>query len=150
MNHKITRIHPADNVLVALTNLEQGEQVVYNGEGYLVPGRVPAKHKFVMNDMEEGDSIIMYGVLVGKTRQPLQKGTVITVSNVKHAASEFTIGKRNLEWHLPDNSKFKARSFNGFLRPDGKLVQQIIGWLYPWYFAKIKILILYGKHYWRN
>ena len=121
MNHKITRIHPADNVLVALTNLEQGEQVVYNGEDYLLPGRVPAKHKFVMNDMEEGDSIIMYGVLVGKTRQPLQKGTVITVSNVKHAASEFTIGKRNLAWQQPDTSHFRERSFNGFHRADGKV-----------------------------
>ena len=56
MNHKITRIHPADNVLVALTNLEQGEQVVYNGEDYLLPGRVPAKHKFVTQDMQEGDA----------------------------------------------------------------------------------------------
>ena len=106
---------------MALTNLEQGEQVVYNGEGYLLPGRVLAKHKFVMNDMEEGDPIIMYGVLVGKTRQPLQKGTVITVSNVKHAASEFTIGKRNLAWQQPDTSKFKERSFNGFHREDGKV-----------------------------
>ena len=121
MNHKITRIHPADNVLVALTNLEQGEQVVYNGDEYLLPARVPAKHKFVMNDMEEGDSIIMYGVLVGKTRQPLQKGTVITVSNVKHAASEFTIGKRNLAWQQPDTSHFRERSFNGFHRADGKV-----------------------------
>lgn len=121
MNHKLTRIHPQDNVLVALSNLEQGDPVVYNGEEYLLPARVPAKHKFVMQDMQEGDPIIMYGVLVGKTRHALQKGTVITVSNVKHAASEFTIGKRNLEWHLPDNSKFKARSFNGFHRPDGKV-----------------------------
>ena len=121
MNHKITRIHPADNVLVALTNLEQGEQVVYNGDEYLLPARVPAKHKFVMNDMQEGDPIIMYGVLVGKTRQPLKKGTVITVSNVKHAASEFTIGKRNLAWHQPDTSHFRERSFNGFHRADGKV-----------------------------
>ena len=73
MNHKITRIHPADNVLVALTNLAEGEQVVYNGDEYLLPARVPAKHKFVMKDMQEGEPIMMYGVLVGKTRQALQR-----------------------------------------------------------------------------
>ena len=121
MNHKITRIHPGDNVLVALTNMEQGEQVVYNGDEYVLPARVPAKHKFVMKDMQEGESIVMYGVLVGTTRQALQKGTVITVSNVKHAASEFVIRERNLEWHQPDTSKFRERSFNGFHRADGKV-----------------------------
>ena len=28
MNHKVTKVHPADNVLVALTNLEEGEAVI--------------------------------------------------------------------------------------------------------------------------
>ena len=121
MNHKLTKIHARDNVIVALSNLEQGEKVVYNGDEYLLPQRVPAKHKFIMNDMPAKGEIIMYGVLVGKTRQALKKGTVITTSNVHHAASSFSIGERKLSWVQPDVSKFKDRGFNGFHRADGKV-----------------------------
>ncbi|HEV7622398.1 MAG TPA: UxaA family hydrolase, partial [Flavisolibacter sp.] len=66
MNQKVTRIHPDDNVLVALTNLEQGEIISYNKKEIQLPSRVPAKHKFVINELKPGDEIKMYGVLVGK------------------------------------------------------------------------------------
>ncbi len=114
-------IHPGDNVLVALTNLEEGETVQYNGEEYLLPNRVPAKHKFVINDLQEGAEIYMYGVLVGKAQQPLKKGTTISSANVKHAASAFSIGNRKTDWLAPDISRFRNRSFKGFHRPDGKV-----------------------------
>ena len=55
MNHKVTKVHPHDNVLVALTNLEEGEQVNYNGEDYTIIGKVAAKHKFVKKNRLPGD-----------------------------------------------------------------------------------------------
>jgi hypothetical protein len=36
MNHKVTKVHPGDNVLVALTNLEEGAVMNYDGEDYTV------------------------------------------------------------------------------------------------------------------
>ena len=121
MNHKITKVHPLDNVLVALTNLEPNDKVVYNGEEYTIITRVPAKHKFVTLNMNPGDEIIMYGVLVGKAQTEIQKGTRITTENVKHAASGFEVGERKLNWNKPDVSKFIDRTFMGFHRADGKV-----------------------------
>lgn len=121
MNHKITKVHPHDNVLVALTDLGINEKVNYNGDDYTIIDRVPAKHKFVTKDMQPGDEIIMYGVLVGKAQTAIPKGGRITTTNVKHAASSFEVGERKLNWHKPDVSKFIDRTFMGFHRADGKV-----------------------------
>jgi altronate hydrolase len=65
--NRILKVHPADNVLVALSNLTAGESVKYNGSDIKLTDNIPAKHKFVINDLHAGDSIIMYGVLVEST-----------------------------------------------------------------------------------
>jgi altronate hydrolase len=121
MNHKVIKVHPGDNVLIALMNLEEEEEVNYNGETYVLKGRVAAKHKFVTRDLQPGDELIMYGVLVGKAQEFISCGTKITTRNVKHAASGFKVGERKIEWQPPDVSKFKNRSFKGYHRKDGKV-----------------------------
>ncbi len=115
------KIHPADNVLVALTDLSVNDKVQYNGNEYTLVDRIPAKHKFVIKDMQPGDEIYMYGVLVGKAETEIPAGGRITTFNVKHAASGFQAGERKTDWHKPDVSKFVNRTFNGFHRPDGKV-----------------------------
>ncbi|MDB5196568.1 MAG: altronate hydrolase [Flaviaesturariibacter sp.] len=121
MKHKVTKVHPEDNVLVALANLEEGEVVSYEGIELALPSRVPAKHKFVTTDLLPGDEVKMYGVLVGKAEKPIVRGGVLTTSNLKHAANGFEIGERKLGWNAPDISRFKARTFNGYHRADGKV-----------------------------
>jgi altronate hydrolase len=121
MNHKVTKVHPGDNVLVALTNLEEGDAVSYNGEDYTIIGRVPAKHKFVTADLQPGDDLLMYGVLVGKAQTFIPRGSVITTANVKHAAKGFEVGERKLDWPKPDVSEFRNKTFLGYPRPDGKV-----------------------------
>lgn len=121
MKHRVTKVHPDDNVLVALANLEEGELVQYAGEQITLPGRVPAKHKFVTGDLQPGDEVKMYGVLVGRAEKPIAKGGVITTANLKHAASGFAIGERRTAWQGPDVSRFQNRTFNGYHRADGKV-----------------------------
>jgi len=121
MKQKVMKIHPADNVLVALTDLAVNDKIEYNGNEYTLVDRIPAKHKFVIRDMKPGDEIFMYGVLVGKAETEIPTGGRITTSNVKHAASGFEAGERRTDWHKPDVSKFINRTFNGFHRADGKV-----------------------------
>ena len=122
MNHKVTKVHPDDNVLVALTNLEEGEVVTYNGCEFKLPNRVPAKHKFVTISLEPGDEVKMYGVLVGKAQKSIPEGGVITTGNLKHAANGFEVqDERKFQWKGPDASHFKNKTFNGYHRADGKV-----------------------------
>ena len=115
------KIHPGDNVLVALTDLAVNDKVEYNGQEYTLVDRIPAKHKFVMKDVKPGDEIFMYGVLVGKAETEIPAGGRITTFNVKHAASGFQVEERKTDWHKPDVSKLVNKTFNGYHRPDGKV-----------------------------
>jgi altronate hydrolase len=117
----VLKVHPADNVLVALTNLEKGTVVVFEGQECQMQDNVKAKHKFATVDLAPGDSITMYGVLVGKAQQAIKKGGLISTGNVKHAASDFTVGERHTQWVMPDISAFAGRSFNGYHRADGSV-----------------------------
>ena len=121
MKQKVMKIHPGDNVLVALTDLAVNDKVEYNGQEYTLIDRIPAKHKFVMKDVKPGDEIFMYGVLVGKAETEIPAGGRITTFNVKHAASGFQVEERKTDWHKPDVSKLVNKTFNGYHRPDGKV-----------------------------
>jgi altronate hydrolase len=121
MKQRIVRIHPNDNVIVALTDLAQGEKVTFEQEQITLSDAVPAKHKFALRSFKSGDEIYMYGVLVGKAQSDIPKGGLITTFNVKHAANTFATGERHTEWNKPDVSKWKDKTFNGYHRSDGSV-----------------------------
>ncbi|QNN41599.1 UxaA family hydrolase [Pedobacter roseus] len=118
---RILKIHPNDNVLVALQNLAKGETVIYDGNEYTLQDDIQAKHKFFMQDMNAGDHIIMYGVLVGKAQHFILKGGLMDTENTKHASDPYEFRPYHYEWHAPDVSKFEGRNFNGYIRSDGRV-----------------------------
>ncbi|MFN8307037.1 MAG: altronate dehydratase family protein [Ferruginibacter sp.] len=121
MKQKILKVHPDDNVLVALTNLARGETLTYKGESFLLQDDIPAKHKFVTRNLAQGDSVIMYGVLVGKAQTDIPKGGIISTANIKHAAEPFFYRKTDFHWTAPDVSRFANRTFNGYHRSNGEV-----------------------------
>lgn len=121
MQHRVTKVHPKDNLIVALTDLEAGSTVEYQGATFVLNERIPAKHKFVEVDIQSDDPLYMYGVLVGKAVVPIAKGGLITTANVKHASGTYTIGERKTGWHVPDVTKYRNKTFMGFHRKDGKV-----------------------------
>ncbi len=121
MKQQVLKIHPKDNVLVALTNLKAGQIVGYRGANYQLVDDVDAKHKFYTQDMQTGDEVYMYGTLVGKIQFPVKLGTRMTTDNLKHAAAPYEFRPYHYEWQAPDVSKFEGRTFNGYHRSDGKV-----------------------------
>src|SRR5258705_7057530 len=121
MKQKLVKVHPGDNVLVALTNLSKGERVNYHDEEFILQDDIPAKHKFVTTGLQAGDVVVMYGVMVGKAQSNIVKGGIISTANVKHAAEPFVYRKTNFTWTAPDVSKFSNRTFNGYHRSNGEV-----------------------------
>lgn len=120
MSHKYLKIHPEDNVLVALVDLKAGESISFSGATTQLAEPIPAKHKFVMQDMNENDSVKMYGVLVGKAMKPIAAGTAIGTHNVKHKSADFSEKKSKFKWNAPDVSRWKNKTFDGYQRADGQ------------------------------
>jgi altronate hydrolase len=121
MASKYLKIHPSDNVLVALTDLKAGEKIGYNGSSFVLREDIPAKHKFVEKAMNIDEEIIMYGVLVGKAMKPIAEGGSINTQNVKHKSSNFSEKTDTFQWTAPDVSKFKNKTFLGYQREDGQV-----------------------------
>ena len=121
MKQQVLKVHPKDNVLVALTNLKAGQIVGYKGANYQLVDDVDAKHKFYTQDMQTGEEVYMYGTLVGKIQFPVKLGTRMTTDNLKHAAAPYEYRPYHYEWQAPDVSKFEGRTFNGYHRSDGKV-----------------------------
>ncbi|MDB5109815.1 MAG: Altronate dehydratase [Mucilaginibacter sp.] len=121
MKQRITKVHPADNVLVALTDLQAGEEAAYQGKNYKVIEFIPAKHKFAINDIPSGGQIIMYGVLVGRAQSDIAAGGLLTITNVEHAANDFLTGTNHIDWNKPDAGKWQNSTFNGYHREDGSV-----------------------------
>lgn len=121
MKHKVLKVHPKDNVIVALANLSKGDKISFEGDEYVLQDNITAKHKFFTKDMNEGDEVIMYGVLVGRAQNFIPRGGLMTTSNVKHAAQPYTYRDARYEWHAPDVSRFQGRTFSGYHRSDGRV-----------------------------
>ena len=119
--NKVLKINADDNAIVALTDLNAGDVVNVGGEDITIQEKIAAKHKFAETDLQVGDEVKMYGVLVGKSTQPIKKGGLLSTANIAHAASTFTLGDRKLDWIIPDVSKWQTKTFNGYHRADGSV-----------------------------
>nr|WP_294990075.1 altronate dehydratase family protein [uncultured Sediminibacterium sp.] len=118
---KIIKVHPADNVLVALQDLAVGEAVVWDGQSYILAEPIPAKHKFTTEQIEAGAAITMYGVLVGKAKINLPVGVRISTENITHASGTYSLHERRTAWHIPDISSWQQKTFDGYHRADGSV-----------------------------
>ncbi|WP_404987146.1 UxaA family hydrolase [Chryseobacterium sp. M5] len=138
MQKKVLKVNPKDNVVVALMDLPAGESVHLDGTDYTVVKDIKAKHKFAAVDFEDGDHILMYGVIVGKANQSIRQGEVITTENVKHQSAK-VIGKtETLGWNPPNVDKWKDRTFNGYHREDGQVGTENVWLFFPLVFCENK------------
>lgn len=120
---QVITINKQDNIAVCLTDLKQNETVEVDGQQIKLTQDISAKHKFALSDFNVGDSIYMYGVLVGAAKQNILKGEAITVNNVTHKTSSYSSSKdsKEVQWEAPDVSVWKERTFNGYHRKDGQV-----------------------------
>ena len=121
MQSSFLRIHPSDNIVAALKDLDENTIVNLDGQQLQLKEDIQSKHKFAAIEIELGGELIMYGVLVGKAAVPIKAGAKITVENTIHAATAFGERESKLDWDAPTNSSFLNRTFQGYHRKDGSV-----------------------------
>jgi altronate hydrolase len=97
---------------------------------------IPLKHKFSTQDFKPHDSIYMYGVLVGEAVKPISQGSLLTTENIKHKIQDVQGKTAPWEWTPPSTAKWKARTFNGYHRPDGQVGTDNIWLFFPLVFCE--------------
>jgi altronate hydrolase len=115
------KLHPGDNVLIALRDLRRGEEVSVANHCFTLASDVPAKHKFVTTPLAVGEPVLMYGVMVGKATQSIEQGSALTTLNIQHQALPFQEKATEYQWTPPDVSRWRGRTFLGYKRTDGQV-----------------------------
>ena len=80
---KYIKINPADNVAVAIEPLQKDEQVVIDGRTICLADDVPAGHKFLLNDLAQGENVVKYGYPIGHITEDHHAGECINHTHIK-------------------------------------------------------------------
>lgn len=82
------KIHKNDNVVVALRDLQQGEEITINSQLIKVLEPIGQAHKMAITDLELNQQVIKYGLPIGHTTEKVNAGTWVNPSNIKTNLSD--------------------------------------------------------------
>ncbi|MFA6960459.1 MAG: altronate dehydratase family protein [Opitutaceae bacterium] len=125
------RIHPADNVAVALRPAEAG--VVFDGVPAIDP--IPAGHKLALTAIAVGEPVVKYGYPIGVASVAIPAGAHVHSHNVRGNLPEKLASLRFAEIAKP--APFPTRYplpathyfFQGYRRPDGRAATRNEIWI---------------------
>jgi len=78
------KVHPKDNVAVALKPLKAGDRILGVASDRLIAGQdLPKNHKLALEKIEPGEKIIKYGESIGTATQTIKPGDWVHTHNLK-------------------------------------------------------------------
>jgi altronate hydrolase len=127
---KYIKIHRADSVAVAVTDLSRGETVEVAGARVVMRDDVSTGHKFATEAIAQGGDVIKYGYPIGHATQAIEPGEHVHTHNVR------TNLRDDLEYEyrpVPDPVRAvgDVPSVRGFLRSDGRMGIRNELWIVP-------------------
>ena len=113
----VIRLHPADNVVVARTDVAIGTRVP--GEGFSSRSQVPAGHKLAARAIRAGEPIVKYNVCIGFAAADIAAGSHVHTHNVsfREFDRDPSCGRDYIATPLLPEAE-QAR-FDGFVRAGG-------------------------------
>ena len=126
---KLIRIHPADNVAVALEDIAKGEALEVQGVSVTAAEDVKRGHKLALSPIPEGGQVVKYGCVIGLAKAPIEPGQWVHTHNVRTGLSEdgeYTYDHKVLP--MPPKAEY---TFRGYRRPDGRAAVRNEIWILP-------------------
>ena len=130
METKYLKINPADNVVVAISNLAAGEVICDGDKEIVLKEDVPAGHKVTLKDFAEGEDVIKYGYPIGHVRSSVEAGKWINENQIQTNLSgllEYTYNPVKVELDIPQ----KNLTFKGYRRKNGEVGIRNEVWIIP-------------------
>src|SRR5262245_3055024 len=120
MSPRLLRVHPLDNVAIALDALEAGAVVRLDGVELHTSADVPAGHKVALQPLEAGDVVVKYGFPIGELTQTVHPGDWVHEHNLRTRLSgheQYTYAPRRFSAPAPA----PASTFMGYRRRNGRV-----------------------------
>ena len=115
---KWIRIHPDDNVVVALEDIRKGETLVSADFTVTAAEDIARGHKMAIRTIPEGQPVVKYGNPIGLAKAEIPAGAWAHVHNVRTGLSESADYTYNHKVY--DKPAVSPRTFLGYRRPDGR------------------------------
>jgi hypothetical protein len=80
---RLLLLDPADNVVVACTDLEAGTEILIDGVAVRLPAPVPTGHKLARRAIQAGEKVVKYAAAIGSARVAIAAGDYIHTHNLK-------------------------------------------------------------------
>ena len=126
---KLIRIHPHDNVAVALGDLKAGEEFSVDALNVTAAEDIARGHKIALLPIPEGEAVIKYGNPIGLAKTDIPAGAWVHVHNVRTGLSESAdYAYCHKSYPLPTPA---PRSFRGYRRSDGRAAVRNELWIIP-------------------
>lgn len=124
------KINPADSVVVCLRAMKAGETVSAEGKVITLLQDVPAGHKVLIEDKNEGEDIIKYGYPIGHAKKNLKAGEWVNENNLKTNLAgtlEYTYNPVDDKLSIAKEN----RTFKGYVRKNGDVGVRNEIWVVP-------------------
>ena len=124
------KINPADSVVVCLRAIKAGETVSADGKVITLLQDVPAGHKVLIEDKNEGEDIIKYGYPIGHAKKNLKAGEWVNENNLKTNLAgtlEYTYNPVDDKLSIAKGN----RTFKGYVRKNGDVGVRNEIWVVP-------------------
>lgn len=130
METKYLKINPADNVVVAITDLKAGEVIKEGNIEIILKEDVPAGHKVTLKDFFEGENVIKYGYPIGHVRYQVEAGRWINENQIQTNLAgllDYSYNPVKVELDIPK----KDLTFKGYRRKNGEVGIRNEVWIIP-------------------
>ena len=124
------KINPADSVVVCLRAMKAGETVSADGKVITLLQDVPAGHKVLIEDKNEGEDIIKYGYHIGHAKKNLKAGEWVNENHLKTNLAgtlEYTYNPVDDKLSIAKGN----RTFKGYVRKNGDVGVRNEIWVVP-------------------
>lgn len=126
----IVRIHPKDNVAVAVRPLRPGAALAAGAAAVVTRQPVPAGHKIALAPIAAGEEVVKYGYPIGIAQAAIQPGDWVHTHNLKTGLGDLLDYEYRPEAaDLPRRDE--AATFPGYRRPDGRVGTRNEIWIIP-------------------
>ena len=85
---KVIRLHPRDNVAVALEEVSKGEVLSIDGQELTAAEDIQRGHKIALAPIAAGAPVMKYGCAIGLAKENIAPGQWVHVHNVRTGLSE--------------------------------------------------------------
>ena len=82
------RIHPSDNVVVALEDIAQGSHITAGNKDITITEPVRRGHKIAICDIMKGEPVVKYGNSIAVAVDDIKAGSWVHTHNVKTQLKE--------------------------------------------------------------